>query len=85
MLKILAYIGPETMLPVASALAAVVGALLLGWRWVVAGLRSGWRFVMRKPDLDAEAPAPTLQAPDLGEHPGAASGGSADAPTGPQQ
>jgi len=32
-----AYVGPETMLPLASALAAVVGVLLFGWRWV-AGL-----------------------------------------------
>lgn len=29
-----AYIGPDTMLPVASVLASVVGGLLLFWKWI---------------------------------------------------
>jgi hypothetical protein len=45
----LAYVGPESALPVASVLAGVVGLLLLGWRFVltwgkraVLGLRKPW-------------------------------------------
>jgi hypothetical protein len=34
------YLGPETLMPVASALAAVGGVLLLFWRRVVGALRS---------------------------------------------
>jgi hypothetical protein len=30
------YIGPETMLPLASFVAGLVGALLVGWRYVLA-------------------------------------------------
>lgn len=30
--EILAYLGPESMMPAASLLAAIVGLLLLGWR-----------------------------------------------------
>ena len=36
---LLAYIGPDTMLPLASVLAAVIGGLLFCWRWVVMFVR----------------------------------------------
>jgi hypothetical protein len=33
------YLGPETLMPIASALAAVGGMLLLFWRRVVGAVR----------------------------------------------
>jgi len=42
------YIGPETMLPLASALAAIGGVLLMFWQRVVALARKFWRFIVRK-------------------------------------
>ena len=35
------YIGPETLMPLASAVAAVMGVLLMFWRRVVGAVRSG--------------------------------------------
>jgi hypothetical protein len=35
------YIGPDTLMPLASALAAVVGFLLMFWRKTVAVVRMG--------------------------------------------
>ncbi len=43
----LAYVGPESIAPVASAIAAVVGFLLIGWRWVVTQCKRVFRFVFR--------------------------------------
>jgi len=37
------YMGPETMMPLASALAAIVGALLMFWRRFVAIARRAYR------------------------------------------
>jgi hypothetical protein len=34
------YLGPETLMPIASALAAVGGFLLLFWRRVIGAVRS---------------------------------------------
>ena len=45
---LLLYIGPETMLPLASALAAIGGVLLIFWQRFVALLRKLWRLVVRK-------------------------------------
>ena len=42
------YIGPETMLPVASALAAIAGFLLMFWRRVVGAARLGAQALSRK-------------------------------------
>ena len=42
MLPLVMYIGPEVMMPVASAIAAIVGYLLMFWRSTVAFMkRSG--------------------------------------------
>ena len=41
------YIGPETLMPLASALAAVVGVLLMFWRKTVAIVRMGVQKVAR--------------------------------------
>ena len=57
------YLGPEIMMPVLSALAAVGGVLLMFWRRVKAGVMSIVRFVTRRPAgepdrLDAEPVGP---------------------------
>jgi hypothetical protein len=41
------YIGPETLMPLASALAAIVGILLMFWRRTVAIIRLGYDKVIR--------------------------------------
>jgi hypothetical protein len=45
---LLLYIGPETMLPLASALAAIGGVLLMFWHRFVGILRRLWRLIARK-------------------------------------
>lgn len=45
---IMLYIGPETMLPLASALAAIGGLLLMFWHRFVGLLRKFWRLIVRK-------------------------------------
>lgn len=45
---IMLYIGPETMLPLVSALAAIGGVLLLVWQRFVGLLRKFWRLFVRK-------------------------------------
>lgn len=42
------YLGPETLVPVASALAAVGGFLLMTWRRVVGVFRAGLRLITGK-------------------------------------
>jgi hypothetical protein len=41
------YVGPETIMPLASALAAVTGVLLLGWRRVAGFVRLASQAVTR--------------------------------------
>jgi hypothetical protein len=45
---IMLYIGPETMLPLASALAAIGGVLLIFWQRFVGLVRKLWRLIVRK-------------------------------------
>ncbi len=58
----LLYFGPEVMMPLASAAAAALGAILMFWRRFVAGLkaagRSVVRFVRRDRSPDASASGP---------------------------
>jgi hypothetical protein len=44
----LAYIGPETALPVASALAAAAGVVLTFWRYIRMMISRCWRFITRR-------------------------------------
>ena len=37
------YIGPETILPLTSILAAVFGVILMFWRWIVGTVRRLFR------------------------------------------
>jgi len=41
------YIGPETLMPLASVLAALTGALLLFWRRAVGMARAAVQYVSR--------------------------------------
>jgi hypothetical protein len=43
------YVGPEIMMPVVSALAAIGGVLLIFWRRVKAAFRAIFRFVTGRP------------------------------------
>jgi hypothetical protein len=45
---VLAYVGPETVLPVASALAAVAGAFLVCGRFLKRGVQRCFRFIARR-------------------------------------
>lgn len=36
---VLLYLGPETIMPLASVLAAVLGFLLIFWRWIVTAIK----------------------------------------------
>jgi hypothetical protein len=41
------YVGPDTLMPLASALAAIVGVLLMFWRRTMAFLRVSFSKVAR--------------------------------------
>ncbi|MCI0459303.1 MAG: hypothetical protein L0Z62_20330 [Gemmataceae bacterium] len=73
---LLAYIGPETVLPATSILAVLGGILLAFWQSIVQSVVRVFRFVFRLPASppvsDPAAPAPPAQ----GE-------GVAPAPAGP--
>lgn len=42
------YVGPDQILPLTSFLGAVVGIILICWRYVVALAGRVWRFVSRR-------------------------------------
>ncbi len=42
------YLGPETTLPLASTLAAIVGVLLIVWHRAVALIRKLWQLFIEK-------------------------------------
>jgi hypothetical protein len=44
----LLYGGPDTIMPVASTLAAIGGFLLLFWQGALRYLRQGWSWVRRR-------------------------------------
>jgi hypothetical protein len=44
------YLGPETLMPLASILAAIVGFFLLFWRLIVKIVRSIYRKIRGLPD-----------------------------------
>lgn len=53
----LAYIGPDAVMPIASVFAAILGFLLICWRWVTDKVRTVFRFVFRIPAPPSQ-PAP---------------------------
>jgi hypothetical protein len=52
----LAYVGPETVLPVASVLVAALGFLLAGWSWVVRGVKRAALFCLGRSASDGSPP-----------------------------
>ena len=42
------YVGPETLMPLASALAAVVGVALMFWRKTILVAKSSFQFLARQ-------------------------------------
>jgi len=42
------YFGPETTLPLASALAAIIGVLLVFWRFLIAKVKKVFKFVFKR-------------------------------------
>lgn len=58
------YLGPETLMPLASILAAIAGFFLLFWRLIVKFFRTAYRKIRGLPDevppdldLDVDDPA----------------------------
>lgn len=47
LLWVVLYVGPELMLPLTSALAAIVGVLLMFWHRVLGLMRSVWTMFQR--------------------------------------
>ena len=43
------YLGPETIMPLASILATVIGVILVFWRFIVGFIKRVVRKVLRKP------------------------------------
>jgi hypothetical protein len=58
LLLVFLYIGPETLLPLASILAAIGGFLLMVWHRLVALVRKGYRYCVKTKELSNESPAP---------------------------
>ena len=50
---VLLYIGPETFMPILSALAALGGVLLMFWRNVMAFIRKAFSFFRRKDEAES--------------------------------
>lgn len=84
--SVLAYVGPEAALPLLSVLAAIGGALLVGWRFVASFFRRIWRLMTGRgaaapkspPQAVQAATQPDPQAPADAEGPVAAAAGGAD-------
>jgi hypothetical protein len=45
---VMLYIGPESILPLTSAIAAIFGFLLIFWQRFVALVQKLWRLIVRK-------------------------------------
>ena len=44
------YLGPNTVMPLASLLAAIVGIVLIFWRFIFGFFRKSFRRLVRKKD-----------------------------------
>lgn len=61
----LLYFGPETMMPVASFIAAVAGAILMFWRRILGFSRALFgRVFHRRNSTVAQVPAAPTEPPD---------------------
>jgi hypothetical protein len=60
---VLLYLGPDSMLPLASILAAIVGFILIFWRHIFKIVKKFFRKIMRKPaELPADPPTDSATA-----------------------
>jgi|GEM_PF-6688535 ABC-type amino acid transport system permease subunit len=58
-LATVAYLGPDSVLPLASVLAAVIGVFLMFGRYILGAFRSGFHALRRKDStIDASPPRP---------------------------
>jgi hypothetical protein len=48
-LFMLLYLGPETVMPLASAIAAVLGFVLIFWRFIMSSVKKMFRAVTGRP------------------------------------
>ena len=55
---VLLYLGPETIMPLASILAAVLGFILIFWRWIVSSIK---KIFKRSKGDEIEAQAETSE------------------------
>ena len=46
---VFAYVGPETILPIVSAFTAILGAIMICWRWIFALVKKGFRIIFNRP------------------------------------
>lgn len=53
---VMLYIGPDVFLPLTSALAAIVGVMLIFWNRLVGLFRTIWLKVTGRPNNDKTAP-----------------------------
>ena len=64
----LLYLGPETIMPLASLIAAIVGVILIFWRFILKGVKNFFRLITGK---GTENPNPaevvTDAADEIGE------------------
>ena len=56
----LAYIGPDQMLPVASAFAAAMGVVLMFWRFFLHAITKPFRLVFRRNGGGSAAVGPAV-------------------------
>ena len=56
------YLGPETILPLTSVIAAVVGVLLIFWRYILSAIKKLIRKIRHQPIME---PAAMLIDPDV--------------------
>jgi hypothetical protein len=57
---VLLYLGPDSILPLASILAAVAGFFLIFWRYIQKSIKKFVRWILRKP---AETPPAEMPEP----------------------
>ncbi len=52
---VLGYMGPQTVLPLASAIAAIIGVILIFWRFLTGLVRKFFKFLFRRKDQDTDS------------------------------
>jgi len=65
-----AYVGPDVILPFASVLAAILGVIMIAWRFILTAIRRTYYFVLGKnppvrkfEDIGETPPAPEAISP----------------------